>query len=156
MSQNDVELLPCPFCGGPATLALHKGIGKGISHRGDDVWSIDCAGDRDKNISGCGASAVNRYKKELIISEWNRRTPAVLTDGQLGALKAGAASVILVGGKMSNLCFNIGQWDDGRPITEDAIKSMRELYKRWDETENTFRTALSAFTTPAQAEGRKL
>ena len=61
------ELKPCPFCGDARiTLARHPGAGRGMLHKGDDVFSIDCY--------GCGASVPNRYKQDVIIAAWNRRS----------------------------------------------------------------------------------
>ena len=60
------ELLPCPFCGGTnIALAAHPQAGRGFDHHGDTVYSIDCM--------GCGASFPNRYRREILVEQWNTR-----------------------------------------------------------------------------------
>lgn len=58
---------PCPFCGGKdIRFTDHGNIGTGM-HSGDHVWSMCCY--------DCGATFPNRYRKELLVENWNRRTP---------------------------------------------------------------------------------
>lgn len=59
------ELKPCPFCGScDIKLVGHRNAGSGW-HAGETVYSIDCM--------GCTASFANRYKREILVEQWNRR-----------------------------------------------------------------------------------
>lgn len=65
-SPNAVPLKPCPFCESTnIALAAHPGAGRGFDHHGDTVYSLDCM--------GCGASFPNRYRREILVEQWNRR-----------------------------------------------------------------------------------
>ena len=66
------RVLPCPFCGGSdIRFTRHPGEGRGL-HSGEDVWSTCCY--------QCGATFPNRYKKQLLVDQWNRRPNADLED----------------------------------------------------------------------------
>ena len=63
---TETFLKPCPFCGCEIIgLVNHGRVSSAPYHGEDDVWSIGCY--------GCGASVPNRYRKDLIVSEWNKR-----------------------------------------------------------------------------------
>lgn len=71
------ELKPCPFCGGSEILITrHPGAGNGIYHRGEDVYSMCCY--------QCGATFPNRYRRELLVEAWNRRTPSLPASAEGG------------------------------------------------------------------------
>ena len=60
------ETLPCPFCGGTDIRFTNLGkISRAIGHQNDDVWSTCCY--------KCGATFPNRYCRELLVAQWNRR-----------------------------------------------------------------------------------
>ena len=60
------RLKPCPFCGShDIGIAVERGAGTGIFHRGEDIYGINC---RD-----CGGSVPNMYNRDLIIERWNAR-----------------------------------------------------------------------------------
>lgn len=67
----DAPLKPCPFCGGTSIkFAVDRRAGTGMWHSGDDIWGLNC--------TDCGASHPNRYNehgRQLLIEDWNRRTP---------------------------------------------------------------------------------
>lgn len=69
MKDEAPELKPCPFCGSrEINLVVHANSGRGMDHRGDDVWTIGC--------HRCGGSVPARYNdhgKGLLIAAWNRR-----------------------------------------------------------------------------------
>jgi hypothetical protein len=65
------------------------------------------------------------------------------------ALREAAEDMLFVGRMMANLCFNVRQWNEGKPITKDILNSMSELYRLWDEKSGAFRLALS--TPPPDA-----
>lgn len=56
------ELKPCPFCNS-SDIRIHRHPGSGPS--GQDVWSMCCY--------ICGATFPNRYRRELLVENWNRR-----------------------------------------------------------------------------------
>ena len=58
MNVDDIELKPCPFCGGKAEL------GDGRGHN----WDISCI--------ECGASSEQTLIRSEIIAAWNKRAPA--------------------------------------------------------------------------------
>jgi Lar family restriction alleviation protein len=67
MSERATDFLPCPHCGGAdIRVDCHRGEGRGIFHKGDDVWSMCCY--------DCGAMTPNRYSREVLRAAWNRRT----------------------------------------------------------------------------------
>jgi Lar family restriction alleviation protein len=123
MSQNDVELLPCPFCGDDSTDPPWKD--------NEDFWTIDC----DK----CMATMGGCPDKADVIENWNRRTPAVLTDGQVEALKAAAEKV--------SRAHQMAMEENRSPKNYGQFLTALS----WEIA--GLRAALSAFTTPAQAEG---
>ena len=65
---SDLELRPCPFCGGSARLYFQ------LDDLGD--WVVTC--------DGCGARSCPegiRYDRELAIADWNARvTPELVCD----------------------------------------------------------------------------
>ncbi len=62
---ESVVMLPCPFCGGEhIKMTSHKGYQARMSPTGE-VWSMCCY--------DCGATFPNRYKKELLVMQWNKR-----------------------------------------------------------------------------------
>lgn len=65
------ELKPCPFCGS-TDVANVSGNYAGPSnrlHAGDEIFAVNC--------KECGASVPNRYRNELVVKAWNRRTQPV-------------------------------------------------------------------------------
>lgn len=61
-----VAMLPCPFCGGEhIKMTSHKGYRARMSPTGE-IWTMRCY--------NCGATFPNRYEKELLVSQWNKRT----------------------------------------------------------------------------------
>ena len=59
------ELKPCPFCGSKdIRIDRHVRAGRG-EHHGADVFSMGCF--------DCGATFPNRYKREILVENWNQR-----------------------------------------------------------------------------------
>lgn len=56
------ELLPCPFCGGEASIVQHE---KG-------KWLVFCA-----DVYGCGTEGWYEVTPTDAIAAWNRRTPTM-------------------------------------------------------------------------------
>ena len=64
---TDIEFKPCPFCGGTDIRCDNHGKSSHDPwHQDDDVWSMCCY--------KCGATFPNRYRKELLLEAWNRRS----------------------------------------------------------------------------------
>lgn len=58
--------LPCPFCGGKdIRFTEHRGMGNRRLKGCENLWSTCCY--------DCGATFANRYKKQLLVDQWNRR-----------------------------------------------------------------------------------
>lgn len=82
MSADDIKLLPCPFCGGPAE---RQWGGEGESRRyGCSCASWDCVGH---------AMALRHRAQQDAIYEWNRRVPSPQGDAE--PTKAPARFVVL-------------------------------------------------------------
>lgn len=65
MSKPTSVIHSCPFCGSDdIRFTCHVGEGRGF-HSGEDVWSTCCY--------VCGATFPNRYSKQLLVDQWNRR-----------------------------------------------------------------------------------
>lgn len=68
------ELKPCPFCGSTDirnVSSTHPGPSYHF-HAGDTIFAVNCG--------NCGASVPNRYRNELVVSEWNKRDDSELAD----------------------------------------------------------------------------
>ena len=67
----DVRLLPCPFCGSPASISLvapaHEHVIIQLPPVGD-TWLVEC--------SGCAAGFVGGAQAEVVLL-WNRRPDAL-------------------------------------------------------------------------------
>ena len=60
------KTLPCPFCGGAdIRFTNHGKVSRAMGHQNDDVWSTCCY--------KCGATFPNRYRRKLLVEQWNRR-----------------------------------------------------------------------------------
>ncbi len=63
-AQGDAELLPCPFCGAPAT--------KPLAHSNPwTTWSVRCS---KQYQDGCLGNGPMRSTPQAAITAWNRRT----------------------------------------------------------------------------------
>lgn len=62
------ELKPCPFCGSTDISNVSSRIaGPAYDwHAGDTIFVVNCR--------GCGASVPSRYRNDLVVEAWNRRT----------------------------------------------------------------------------------
>lgn len=81
--QQHKALEPCPFCGSSDVRNVSSNFAGPSNHlhSGDKLFAVNC-GD-------CGASVPNRYRNDLVISAWNRRTSA----GPLRPLAFGRSEV---------------------------------------------------------------
>ena len=59
---NAQKTLPCPFCGGKN---IRFDCHKSYTSPTGEIWSMCCY--------NCGARFPNRYKKELLLTAWNKR-----------------------------------------------------------------------------------
>ncbi len=68
-----VELLPCPFCGGP--VALERAHQQNHEHLGQrQFWGVKCR--NTINLGGtCAIEQVPSASPEAAITRWNRRAP---------------------------------------------------------------------------------
>ena len=61
------ESKPCPFCGGDnLQISSHRGYRARISPTGE-IFTLRC--------HGCGVTFPSEYKKDLLVSKWNSRSP---------------------------------------------------------------------------------
>jgi Lar family restriction alleviation protein len=64
-NNTDIEFKPCPFCGG-TDIRCDKHHNTSYERSEKFVWSMCCY--------SCGATFPNRYRRELLLEAWNRRT----------------------------------------------------------------------------------
>ena len=57
------------------------------------------------------------------------KTPQLSTHATKDELRQEIAKLRHVGGMMSNLCFNLAQWKEGRPVDRRSMDDLRHL---WD------------------------
>ena len=68
----NIDLKPCPFCGGTATLFVNEGV---------RVYCTKCG-----NSTGTFADEYNLFQKgtaiETVVKKWNKRVTEVENDGE--------------------------------------------------------------------------
>lgn len=64
------ELAPCPFCGGPADLAV--GVHCGPADLGARTWWAKCV--------TCGVETTSSRERMAAVAAWNRRAPVTPAD----------------------------------------------------------------------------
>ena len=84
------ELLPCPFCGGPASV---EPLAKGCR-----VYAVLCVGRHDGTCMARQWGAWTR--KKLAIAAWNRRSPDPLRDAVVEAARH-------IGTEHSGICATV-------------------------------------------------
>lgn len=137
------ELLPCPFCGGKdIRITCHPGMGNGIYHSGEDVFSMCCY--------NCGATFPNRYRRELLVEAWNRRIPSHSPAPDMREAVPSDVAELVVAAR-------IVAYEDQTPATIKALDRAVEAFSSrvpWDEdpTENQEETEASADASAQEQE----
>lgn len=127
------ELLPCPFCGGPAS--LRDGMG--------EFW-VKCA--------DCGSSGTMRSRRDRAERDWNDRPAALASSGDHADHIGEAAEKVSLDRVESDLrhCIAVAaQSQDGwRPVWEDALTALlaenAALRSRATEAERKLAEAVDA------------
>jgi hypothetical protein len=110
MTAKEAEtLLPCPFCGGPATLEEIK-LGD-VSN-----WSVGCV-EHDGEPLCMGYQSLTQFARKCeAVAAWNRRPPTMRTHGWLGPELHDKATALTV----ARASFDKWWVDDGSFIDPDT------------------------------------
>ena len=106
MSERATDFLPCPHCGSSdIRVDRHRGMGRGLEHQGEDVWSMCCY--------TCSAGTPNRYSREVLKAAWNRRAASEPAEPSKATLRAMGQAL----------------WDSSQHDCEATLEEMRPVFE---------------------------
>ncbi len=125
---TDIQLLPCPFCGGPATF---EECVQGSSIRPDScTWSVGCANEK---IDCIGYQMLAHYDRKSEAAEaWNRRVVPINVTEELEHLRRLAHVNELIAKQLERSIKDNGELRQQlTKITEDRDDFARTFDLRW-------------------------